>query len=158
MRLIGAAERALELMIDRVSKRSTFGTALVDQGVVRDWIASSRVELDQARLYTLYAAHLMDTVGNKAAASQISGIKIVVPNVASQVIARVIQAHGEAGLSQDFPLARMWVESRMIRMTDGPDEVHKRAVARAELKKFKAAPISSACARKPPTVPPSRAA
>jgi acyl-CoA dehydrogenase len=139
MRMVGAAERALELLIDRVSNRTTFGTRLVDQGVIREWIADSRVEIDQARLYTLYAAHLMDTVGNKEAASQISGIKVVVPNMAAKVIDRAIQAHGGAGLSQDFPLARMWVETRIIRLADGPDEVHRRAVARTELTRFAAA-------------------
>jgi len=139
MRMIGAAERALELMIDRVSKRCAFGTRLVDQGVIREWIADSRMEIDQARLYTMYAAHLMDTVGNKAAASQISGIKVVAPAVAAKVIDRAIQAHGAAGLSQDFPLARMWVETRVVRIADGPDEVHRRAVARTELKRFAAA-------------------
>lgn len=136
MRMVGAAERALELMIDRANKRVTFGTRLVDQGVIREWIADSRVEIDQARLYTLYAAHLMDTVGNKAAASEISGIKVVVPSMAARVIDRAIQAHGGGGLSQDFPLARMWVETRVIRLADGPDEVHRRAVARTELKRF----------------------
>jgi acyl-CoA dehydrogenase len=136
MRMVGAAERALELMIDRAHKRVTFGTRLVDQGVIREWIADSRVEIDQARLYTLYAAHLMDTVGNKAAASEISGIKVVVPSMAARVIDRAVQAHGGGGLSQDFPLARMWVETRIIRLADGPDEVHRRAVARTELKRF----------------------
>jgi acyl-CoA dehydrogenase len=139
MRMVGAAERALELMIDRANKRTTFGTKLVDQGVIREWIADSRIEIDQARLYTLYTAHLMDTVGNKEAASQISGIKVVAPSMAARVIDRAIQAHGGGGLSQDFPLARMWVETRIIRLADGPDEVHRRAVARTELKRFEAA-------------------
>jgi len=138
MRMVGAAERALELMIDRANKRTTFGTKLVDQGVIREWIADSRIEIDQARLYTLYTAHLMDTVGNKAAASQISGIKVAAPTMAARVIDRAIQAHGGGGLSQDFPLARMWVETRIIRLADGPDEVHRRAVARTELKRFAA--------------------
>ncbi|TDD34208.1 acyl-CoA dehydrogenase family protein [Saccharopolyspora elongata] len=136
MRMIGAAERALELMIDRVSKRATFGTTLVDQGVVREWIADSRIEIDQARLYTLYTAHLMDTVGNKEAASQISGIKVAVPNMASRVIERAMQAHGAGGLGPDFPLARMYVETKIVRMADGPDEVHRRGVARTELARF----------------------
>ncbi|WP_185995949.1 acyl-CoA dehydrogenase family protein [Nocardioides campestrisoli] len=138
MRLIGAAERALELMIHRAENRTAFGSRLVDQGVIREWIADSRIEIDQARLYTQYAAHLMDTVGNKEAASQISGIKVVVPSMAARVIDRAIQAHGGGGLSQDFPLARMWVETRIIRIADGPDEVHRRAVARTELKKLAA--------------------
>ena len=138
MRMIGAAERALELMIHRARSRTTFGTRLVDQGVIREWIADSRMEIDQARLYTLYAAHLMDTVGNVAAASQISGIKVVVPTAAANVIDRAIQVHGAGGLSQDFPLARLWVESRVVRLADGPDEVHRRGVARAELRSFEA--------------------
>jgi acyl-CoA dehydrogenase len=139
MRLIGASERALELMIRRASTRTTFGTPLVDQGVIKEWIADSRMEIDQARLYTLYAAHLMDTVGNQAAASQISGIKVVVPNMAGKVIDRAMQIHGGAGLSSDFPLARLWTESRIIRIADGPDEVHRRAVARTEIKRFTSA-------------------
>jgi acyl-CoA dehydrogenase len=139
MRMIGASERALELMIHRVNHRRTFGTKLVDQGVIREWIADSRIEIDQARLYTLYAAHLMDTVGNQAAAGQISGIKVVAPNVAARVLDRAIQAHGGGGLSDDFPLARLWTESRILRLADGPDEVHRRAVARTELKRFAAA-------------------
>ena len=139
MRMIGAAERALESMIDRVNKRSTFGTTLVDQGVVREWIADSRIEIDQARLYTLYTAHLMDTVGNTGAASQISGIKVAVPNVASRVVERAMQAHGAAGLGPDFPLARMYAEAKIVRVADGPDEVHRRAVARTELKRFASA-------------------
>lgn len=136
MRLVGAAERALELMIHRAHQRSTFGMQLSDQGVVREWIADSRVEIDQARLYVLQAAHLMDTVGNKAAASQISGIKVVVPNMAVKVIDRAIQLHGAGGLSQDFPLASMWKEARCVRLADGPDEVHRRAVARTELRRY----------------------
>jgi acyl-CoA dehydrogenase len=139
MRLIGASERALELMIGRANSRTTFGTKLIDQGVIREWIADSRMEIDQARLYTLYAAHLMDTVGNQAAASQISGIKVVVPSMAAKVIDRAIQIHGAGGLSSDFPLARMWVETRIIRLADGPDEVHRRAVARTEIRRFAAA-------------------
>jgi acyl-CoA dehydrogenase len=139
MRMIGAAERALELMIDRARNRTTFGTRLVDQGVVREWIADSRIEIDQARLYTLYTARLMDTVGNKTAASQIAGIKVAVPNMASRVIERAMQAHGAAGLGQDVPLAKMYVESRVVRLADGPDEVHRRSVARTELARFEAA-------------------
>lgn len=135
MRMIGAAERALELMIARARVRSTFGSPLVERGVVREWIADSRIEIDQARLYTLYTAHLMDTVGNKAAASEISGIKVAVPTMASRVIDRAIQVFGGAGLSQDYPLARMYAETRIVRMADGPDEVHRRAVARTELRR-----------------------
>lgn len=137
MRLLGMAERALEIMIDRVSSRAAFGSALVDQGVIREWIADSRVEIDQARHYTMYTAYLMDTVGNRAAASEISGIKVVVPSMATRVIDRAIQACGAAGLSQDFPLARLWMEARSFRFADGPDEVHRRAVARTELRRHK---------------------
>lgn len=139
MRLIGVCERALELMLHRASTRTTFGTRLIDQGVIREWVADARIEIDQARLYTLYAAHLMDTVGNREAASQISGIKVAVPNMAGRVLDRAMQVHGAAGLSGDFPLARMWTESRIIRFADGPDEVHRRAVARTEMRRFDAA-------------------
>ncbi|SEB63690.1 acyl-CoA dehydrogenase family protein [Rhodococcus koreensis] len=139
MRLIGMAERALEIMVHRTSSRVAFGVPLVDQGVIREWIADSRVEIDQARHYTMHAAHLMDTVGNKAAASEISGIKVVVPSMATRVIDRAIQACGAAGLSQDFPLARLWVEARTVRFADGPDEVHRRAVARTEIKRLQSA-------------------
>ncbi|NYG59883.1 acyl-CoA dehydrogenase [Nocardioides daedukensis] len=139
MRMVGAAERALELMIDRVQNRATFGTPLVDQGVVREWIADSRIEIDQARLYTLYTAHLMDTVGNREAASEISGIKVAVPNMAVRVIDRAMQAFGGGGLAGDVPLARMYAEARIVRMADGPDEVHRRGLARTELRRFAAA-------------------
>lgn len=139
MRLIGACERALELMLHRAGSRTTFGTRLADQGVIREWVADARIEIDQARLYTLYAAHLMDTVGNREAASQISGIKVAVPSMAARVLDRAMQVHGAAGLSADFPLARMWTESRIIRFADGPDEVHRRAVARTEMRRFEAA-------------------
>jgi acyl-CoA dehydrogenase len=126
-------------MLHRASTRTTFGTRLLDQGVIREWIADSRIEIDQARLYTLYAAHLMDTVGNREAASQISGIKVAVPAMAGRVLDRAMQLHGAAGLSSDFPLARMWTESRVIRFADGPDEVHRRAVARTEIRRFESA-------------------
>ncbi|XNL82650.1 acyl-CoA dehydrogenase family protein [Actinomadura madurae] len=139
MRLIGACERALELMLHRATTRSTFGTRLIDQGVIREWVADARIEIDQARLYTLYTAHLMDTAGNRQAASQISGIKVAVPSMAGRVLDRAMQIHGAAGLSADFPLARMWTESRIIRFADGPDEVHRRAVARTEMRRFAAA-------------------
>lgn len=144
MRLLGMAERALEIMIDRVSSRVAFGSPLVDQGVVREWIADSRLEIDQARHYTMYTAHLMDTVGNKAAAGEISGIKVVVPSMAAKVIDRAIQACGAGGLSQDFPLARLFMEARSFRFADGPDEVHRRAVARTEIKRHRAALASDA--------------
>jgi acyl-CoA dehydrogenase len=136
MRMVGAAERALDLMIYRASHRVAFGEPLIAQGVIKEWIADSRTEIDQARLYTMYAAHLMDTVGNRAAASQISGIKIVVPAMASRVINRAIQVHGAGGLSTDFPLARMLAEARIVSIADGPDQVHRRALARTEIRKF----------------------
>jgi acyl-CoA dehydrogenase len=135
MRQIGAAEKALELMIARARSRTTFGTPVVDQGVIREWIAQSRTEIDQARLYTMYTAWLMDTAGNKEAASQISGIKVVVPRMTARIVDRAIQVHGGGGVSQDFPLAQMYVDARVLQLADGPDEVHTRAVARTELKR-----------------------
>lgn len=136
MRMIGAAERAFELMIDRAGRRSTFGVPLVDRDTIREWIADSRIEIDQARLYTLYAAHLMDTVGNKGAASQISGIKVVVPNMATTVINRAMQVYGGAGLDHEVPLADLYAQARTVRLADGPDEVHRRALARTEIRRF----------------------
>jgi acyl-CoA dehydrogenase len=133
MRLIGAAERALELMVKRVKERVAFGKPLAEQGVIREWIADSRIELEQARLLVLKAAFMMDKVGNKAAQKEIAMIKVVAPNVALRVIDRAIQAHGAAGVSEDFPLASMWAHARTIRLADGPDEVHRRAIAKLEL-------------------------
>ncbi len=136
MRCIGVAERALELMCRRVSSRVAFGRKLSEQGVVREWIADSRVEIEQARLLTLKAAELMDRVGAKGAAMEISAIKIVAPNMALRVVDRAIQAHGGGGVSDDFPLARMYAGLRTLRFADGPDEVHRRQVARQELGKY----------------------
>ncbi|MBF8376641.1 acyl-CoA dehydrogenase family protein [Alicyclobacillus mali] len=133
MRQIGMAERALELMVERVKERVAFGRPLAEQGVIREWIAESRIEIEQARLLVLKAAYMMDTVGNKAAQKEIAMIKVVAPNVAQRVIDRAIQAFGAAGVSQDTPLAYMWTQARVIRIADGPDEVHKRHVARLEL-------------------------
>jgi acyl-CoA dehydrogenase len=133
MRLIGVAERALELMCGRVKTRVAFGKPLVEQGTIRAQIAESRVEIDQARLLTLRAAHLMDTVGNKAARSEIAQIKVVAPRMALHVLDRAIQAHGGAGVSDDLPLARAWAHARTLRLADGPDEVHLEAIAKAEL-------------------------
>jgi acyl-CoA dehydrogenase len=136
MRLIGVAERALEMMCERAQNRETFGKPLAEQGVVQAWIADSRMEIDQARLLTLKAAHMMDTVGNKEARAEIAMIKVVAPNVALNVLDRAIQAHGGAGVSDDFPLAAMWAGMRTLRLADGPDEVHTMMVARQELGKY----------------------
>jgi acyl-CoA dehydrogenase len=136
MRAIGAAERALELMCVRARERVAFGKPLAEQGVIREWIADSRIEIDQARLLTLHAAWLMDTVGNKAARADISAIKVAVPQVCCTVIDRAIQAHGGGGVSQAFPLAQMYAHARTLRIVDGPDEVHRRAVAKLELAKY----------------------
>ncbi|WP_173916767.1 acyl-CoA dehydrogenase [Halobacillus sp. Marseille-Q1614] len=135
MRTIGAAERALEEMCARVKERETFGKKLADQGVIREWIADSRIEIEQARLLTLKAAYMMDTVGNKEAKAEIAMIKVVAPNIALKVIDRAIQAFGAAGVSNDTPLAANWANIRTLRLADGPDEVHRRAVAKHELKK-----------------------
>jgi acyl-CoA dehydrogenase len=125
MRCVGAAERALELMCRRVQSRVAFGRPIAEQGVVQQWIADSRIEIDEARLLTLNAAWLMDTVGNKAARTEISAIKVAAPNMALAVIDRAIQAHGGGGVSDDFPLAAMYAGIRTLRIADGPDEVHR---------------------------------
>jgi acyl-CoA dehydrogenase len=135
MRMIGLAERSLEAMVARVKSRVAFGRPLADQGVIGEWIADSRMEIEQARLLTLKAAHMMDTVGNKVAQAEIAMIKVIAPKMLLAVIDRAIQAHGGAGVSQDFGLAYAWARSRVMRIVDGPDEVHKRAVARIELRK-----------------------
>ena len=136
MRLIGAAERALEQMCIRVQERTPFGKLLADQGVVREWIADSRIDIEQARLLTLKAAYMMDTVGNKEARAEIAMIKVVAPSMALRVIDRAIQAFGGAGVSQDFTLAAQWASSRTLRLADGPDEVHRNQIARVELQKY----------------------
>jgi acyl-CoA dehydrogenase len=136
MRLIGAAERALELLCKRVQHREAFGKPLSSQGVIKEWIADSRIEIEQARLLTLKAAYMMDTVGNKEAKTEIAMIKVVAPNMALRVIDRAIQAFGGAGVSNDFPLAAMWANSRTLRLADGPDEVHRAQIAKLELKKY----------------------
>jgi acyl-CoA dehydrogenase len=136
MRMIGAAERALELMCRRAVERTAFGGPLADQGVIQDWIAQARVRIEQARLLVLKAAWLMDTVGNKGAHTEIQAIKIVTPAMAEWVIDRAIQVHGAAGISQDFPLAQLWALARSLRFADGPDEVHKRSLARRELRRY----------------------
>ncbi len=136
MRSVGAAERALRLMCERANQRVAFGRALAEQGVIQTWIADSRIEIDQARLLTLNAAWLMDTVGNKGARTEVSEIKVVAPNVALRVIDRAIQVFGGAGVSQDTPLARMYAGQRTLRLADGPDEVHRMTIARRELRKY----------------------
>ncbi|MCP2167573.1 acyl-CoA dehydrogenase family protein [Goodfellowiella coeruleoviolacea] len=137
MRLIGMAERALELLCRRVLDRVAFGRALADQGVVRQWIAQARVRIEQTRLLVLKTAWLMDTVGNKQAHTEIQAIKIATPELAEWVIDKAIQAHGAAGLSQDFPLAQLWTQARTLRFADGPDEVHQMSLARRELSRYR---------------------
>ncbi len=134
MRLIGVAERALELMCVRAKSRMTFGRKLSEQGVIRQWIAESRMEIEQARLLVLKTAWMMDEVGNKAARREIAMIKAVVPLMAQKIIDRAIQTHGGGGVSEDFPLANFWIYARTLRLADGPDEVHLESVAKMELK------------------------
>lgn len=137
MRLIGAAERSLEYMCRRVQERETFGKKLSEQGVIAEWIADSRIDIEQARLLTMRAAYMMDTVGNKEAKADIAMIKVVAPSMALRVIDRAIQAFGGAGVSDDFPLAAQWANARTLRLADGPDEVHRAQIARLELKKHR---------------------
>jgi acyl-CoA dehydrogenase len=136
MRAIGMAERALEMMCQRSVSRVAFGKPLASQGVMREWIARSRLAIDQARLLVLQTAWVIDRDGAKAARQQIAGIKAVVPQMALDVVDRAIQAHGGAGVSQSTPLAEMWAGLRTLRLADGPDEVHLRDVARLELKGY----------------------
>lgn len=136
MRSIGAAEKALELMCERAVSREAFGRPLAELGGNYDIIADSRIEIEMCRLLTYKAAWLMDTIGNKAARDAISQIKVAVPNMALRVIDRAIQMHGAAGVSQDFPLATLWTSQRTLRLADGPDEVHRRVIARKELAKY----------------------
>ena len=135
MRLIGVAERALEAMCDRVQHRIAFGRPLAEQGTIRADIAESRMAIEQARLLTMKAAYMMDTVGNKAARGELAMVKVVVPRMTLRVLDRAIQAHGAAGVSDDVPLAAAWAHARTIRLADGPDEVHREAIARLELKR-----------------------
>jgi acyl-CoA dehydrogenase len=137
MRCIGVAERALETMCRRVQSRVAFGKTIAEQGTIRAHIATSRMEIEQARLLTLQAAHMMDTVGNKAARAEIAMVKVVAPNVTLRVLDRAIQAHGGAGVSQDTFLAAAWAMVRALRLADGPDEAHEEAIAKQELEKWK---------------------
>ncbi|MEV4558561.1 acyl-CoA dehydrogenase family protein [Kitasatospora sp. NPDC049285] len=137
MRAIGIAERALELTCRRVNSRIAFGRPLADQGVVQDWIAEARVRIEQARLLVLKTAWLMDTVGNRGAHTEIQAIKIAVPSTVEWILDKAVQAHGAAGVSQDTVLAQLWAGNRTLRLADGPDEVHKRSLARRELKQYR---------------------
>ena len=135
MRALGAAERALELMCRRAASRVTFGSPVSERANIQDWIAESRIEIEMARLLTMKTAWLMDTVGNKHARMEISAIKVAAPQVALKVVDRAIQVHGGGGMSDDFPLAMMYAHLRALRLADGPDEIHKRTIARDELRK-----------------------
>jgi acyl-CoA dehydrogenase len=143
MRAIGAAERALELMCRRAASRATFGQLVSERANVQDWIAQSRVEIEMARLLTLKAAWLMDTVGNKHARTEIAAIKVAAPSVALRVLDRAIQVHGGAGVCDDFPLATMYAHLRTLRLADGPDEIHNRTIARQELRRLAQAPVAA---------------
>ncbi len=144
MRSLGMAERALELMVRRASEREAFGGPLSDQGVIREWIAESRLAIEQARLLVLKAAWLIDTAGVKQAATEIAAIKVAAPRAASYVLDRAIQTFGAAGVSGDTPLAQMWAGLRTLHLADGPDEVHLRSVARVELNRVRTAAASRA--------------
>ncbi|GGY00205.1 acyl-CoA dehydrogenase family protein [Streptomyces hiroshimensis] len=137
MRLIGMAERAIELMCRRALDRTAFGKPLAAQGVVQEWIADSRVAVEQLRLLVLKTAWLMDTVGNRGAHTEIQAIKIATPRTVAGIIDRAVQLHGAGGVGQDFPLAELWAAARTLRLADGPDEVHQRSLARRELRRYR---------------------
>ncbi|MCF3936879.1 acyl-CoA dehydrogenase family protein [Gordonia tangerina] len=137
MRTIGVAERALEAMCARASQRVTFGKPIAERANIQDWIAEARIDIEMVRLLTLKAAYMMDTVGNKAAATEIAAIKVAAPNIALKIIDRAIQVHGGGGVTDDFPLAMAYAHIRTLRLADGPDEVHKRAIARRELRPYR---------------------
>ncbi|MFD9562893.1 acyl-CoA dehydrogenase family protein [Streptomyces sp. NPDC059994] len=136
MRLIGMAERAIELMCRRAVARTAFGKPIAQQGVVQEWIADARVAVEQLRLLVLKTAWLMDTVGNRGAHTEIQAIKIATPRTVLDILDKAVQVHGAGGVSQDFPLAELWAAARTLRIADGPDEVHQRSLARRELKKY----------------------
>ena len=142
MRAIGMAERALELLCKRAQSRVTFGKPISENANIQDWIAEARIEIEMIRLLTLKAAYLMDTVGNKAAQTEIAAIKVAAPKVALTIVDRAIQVHGGGGVTDDFPLALAWAHLRTLRLADGPDEVHKRAIARQELRKYRDQPAA----------------
>jgi acyl-CoA dehydrogenase len=137
MRSIGLAERALELLCTRALSRVTFGKPVADNANIQDWIAEARIDIEMIRLLTFKAAYLMDTVGNKAARTEIAAIKVAAPNIALRIVDRAIQVHGGAGVTDDFPLAMGWAHLRALRLADGPDEVHKRTIAMQELRKYR---------------------
>jgi acyl-CoA dehydrogenase len=136
MRAIGAAERALELMCARAASRVTFGQPVASRANVQDWIAESRIEIEMVRLLTMKTAWLMDTVGNKHARTEIAAIKVAAPDVALRVVDRAIQVHGGGGVCDDYPLATMYAHLRTLRLADGPDEIHKRTIARHEIRRL----------------------
>jgi acyl-CoA dehydrogenase len=142
MRAIGMAERALELLCKRAQSRVTFGKPISENANIQDWIAEARIDIEMIRLLTLKAAYLMDTVGNKAAQTEIAAIKVAAPKVALTIVDRAIQVHGGGGVTDDFPLALAWAHLRTLRLADGPDEVHKRAIARRELRKYRDQPAA----------------
>jgi acyl-CoA dehydrogenase len=131
------AERALELMCRRAQSRVTFGSPVAERSNIQDWIAESRIDIEMIRLLTLKAAYLMDTVGNKEARTEIAAIKVAAPDIALRIVDRAIQVHGGAGVTDDFPLAMMYAGLRTLRLADGPDEVHKRAIAKQELRRYR---------------------
>jgi acyl-CoA dehydrogenase len=136
MRAVGMAQRALELMCERASSRIAFGKPLAEQGMVQDWIATSSIEIEQARLLTLKAAWIIDTLDKKAAQNEIAMIKIAAPEMVTNVVNRAIQVFGGAGMSDDFPLASMYAHGRTLHIVDGPDEVHKRSLAKSVLRQY----------------------
>src|SRR5262249_47713256 len=161
MRAIGMAERALELLCTRAQSRVSFGKPISENANIQDWIAESRIDIEMIRLLTLKAAYLMDTVGNKAARTEIAAIKVAAPNIALKIVDRAIQVHGGGGVTEDFPLAMAWAHLRTLRLADGPDEVHKRAIAREELRKYRDGALTglnSISAAVPPSSPAPHAA